>query len=140
MNRWIAAAGVLSTATLLLHVIGGGADVHAPILQGNLSTLLKAYASILWHAITVVLVINSAALLVAAVQTGPRRIIVWLVACQYLGFAGLFIFYGIGRLGTLFLMPQWIIFLAISGFALLGLRAGSSSVDAKTDPMPMKLR
>lgn len=133
MNKWIASAGAFSTATIFLHIIGGGADVHVPILEGDLSVILKAYVSVLWHAVTVILVINSAALLVAAAQESTRRTIVWLVVGQYFGYAGLFIFYGLERLGTILLMPQWVFFLGISGLALMGLRSTSRPNDTKVE-------
>ena len=49
---------------------------------------------------------------------------VWLVVAQYLGFAGLFLYYGISFLGNITELPQWTVFLAISVMIWLGMRAG----------------
>lgn len=62
MSKSILLAAIISTITIGLHIVGGGKEVHEPILDANLTTILKAYTSILWHAVTVVLIINSVAL------------------------------------------------------------------------------
>jgi len=121
MNYWILSSGILSIGTMFLHIIGGGREVHVPVLESELSTGLKAILSIIWHAITAILAINGAALLWAAASPELQKPLVLLVSFQYLAFAILFIFYGWIRLGTLLPMPQWIIFIALAGLALAGL-------------------
>jgi len=127
MNRWILMSGILSTLVIFLHVIGGGNDVHKPVLDSELSVLLKAYSSILWHAVTVVLLVNSAALIIAAMNSDLRHALVYMVASQYLAFAGVFIFYGLSRLATVATMPQWVTFIVIPAIALWGLRVRDNS-------------
>jgi hypothetical protein len=124
MNKWIFAAGVLSSITFGIHVFAGGSDVHEPLLATGLSALLKTYISMLWHGVTAVLLINSAALLVAAFHRHLERPIVWAVVLQYIAYGGLFFGYGLAYLGTAWTTPQWLGFLAISMLAMAGLRIG----------------
>ncbi len=125
MNKWILAAGTLSALTLAVHVFAGGPDVHNPMLAlaGAFPDVLKTFISVMWHAVTVILAIDSVALLLATRYSRPQKALVWLVCCQYVAFAALFVFYGAFHLGSLLLMPQWIVFLLISGLAIAGLRA-----------------
>lgn len=122
MNKIIVFAAALSMATFFLHVIGGGAEVHAPMLESDLSLKLKAFASILWHFVSVVLFINSFVLYFAARHPAICGPLVLVVTAQYLSASGLFLFYGAARLGTLWVMPQWIIFSVMVAICLLGLR------------------
>lgn len=120
MSKSILLAAVISTITIGLHVYGGGIEVHQPILSANLTPILKAYVSILWHAVTVILVINSIGLFLTAFKPIQLKSLSLLISLQYLAFAGLFIFYGLSQLGTLFIMPQWIIFICMSALIFLG--------------------
>lgn len=119
MDYWMLAAAGLSAVLLLAHVIGGGRDVHVPMLESELGTLLKAYVSIIWHAATALLAIGSVALLWAALGKGDGMAIAILM--QYLAVAGLFLFYGVSRLKSIWVMPQWTAFLLISALGGVGL-------------------
>lgn len=125
MNKWILAAGTLSALTLAVHVFAGGPDVHDAmlVLAGAFPDVLKTFISVMWHAVTLILAINSAALLLAMRQSPSQKALVWFVCCQYLAFAALFVLYGALQLGSLLLLPQWIVFVLISGLAITGLRA-----------------
>ncbi len=109
MNNWIMAAGTLSGLTCLAHVIGGGKEVHHPMLNSPLSPLLKGYASVLWHMVTVVLVTDTVALLLVASGQASTGVL-QLIFLQSIGFTALFIGYGMSRHGNLTTMPQWIAF------------------------------
>ena len=122
MNYWNAAAGVLSSVTLAVHLFAGGPEVHDPLLAAGPSVILQTYITVLWHAVSVILAINSLVLLAAARRTQMGPWPVWLVCAQYAAYAGLFIAYGSRNLGTLMETPQWIIFLLIAGLALCGTR------------------
>lgn len=121
MNPWILVAAGLSAMTVLVHLFAGGQEVHEPILASCLSVPLKAYGSILWPAVTIVLAVNSAALLLAARTGELQRPLVFLTVGQYAGFAGLFVFYGLTRLESLMPMPQWIVFTLIAVVAIIGI-------------------
>lgn len=123
VNKWLLAASAASMSVFLLHLIGGGVDVHAPTLASAMSDLLKAYASVLWHFASAALLINSVALYLAARRQPLRVALTQLVIAQYLAFAALFMLYGLTRMGSLTVMPQWLLFLPIAALALYGLRA-----------------
>lgn len=130
-NKWIATTAVLSFGLTGVHVIGGGADVHAPLLTSDLSVLLKGYASVLWHAATANLLICSIMLAVACRDVTQHKMLISFVNLQFLAFAGLFLFYGETRLGSVFVMPQWIAFLGLVALALAGLRAERRATTAR---------
>lgn len=120
-NKLLAVAGALSLALTAIHIFGGGPDVHVPLLESNASDVVKGFASVVWHGVTVTLLICSVMLLIAAKSATHRSMLTGLVVVNYLAFTGLFLFYGIIRLGTIFLMPPWIGFLVIVLVALFGL-------------------
>ncbi|MDH5731622.1 MAG: hypothetical protein OEZ58_21785, partial [Gammaproteobacteria bacterium] len=94
-NKTVFVAGVLSGFTLLIHLFAGGPEIHDPVLQSALSSELKAVISVIWHAISFVLLINMIALFSAATSPTLMKPIVIIVSSQYVAFAALFIFYGI---------------------------------------------
>lgn len=124
MNKWILSAAVLSSLTFFVHVFAGGPEVHDPMLAlaKSFPILLQAFVSVMWHAITVILAINSVALLIALRKPDLQNTIVLFVTSQYMAFAALIAFYGLVRLGSMLPMPQWIAFMLISGLAVAGLR------------------
>ncbi len=121
MNKFLLSAAILSFVTLLIHVIAGGQDVHVPFLESALTVENKAIFSVIWHAVTAVLLTSSVALFFASKNHTYRLPIAMFVSAQFSAFALLFVFYGLSRLGTLFLMPQWIIFLTLTSLTLIGL-------------------
>lgn len=122
VNKWAAAAGILSTATIFLHAIGGGREIMVPLQQAGLSEFLTTFVTLLWYGVTVTLTTGSIALFVAALRPAVARPLIAMVAAQYLALAALFIYYGLSHLGNLLEMPQWTIFIVIAGVALFGLR------------------
>jgi len=120
-NKIIVIASLLSFGYTAVHVIGGGADVHVPLLESDISAILKGYVSVLWHAITANMLLCSFMLFLAARKEEVRSLLTGLVIAQYLAYIGLFLFYGITRLGSVILMPPWIGFLVIVTVACIGL-------------------
>lgn len=123
MNLWLLSAAALSFLTTGIHVLAGGPDVHDPLLAADISPVLKVYVSLLWHATSAVLAVNSVALLWASAARRHRQTLAGAVVAQYLAYAGLFIGYGLAYVGTLWQTPQWIVFLLISALALVGLHS-----------------
>ena len=121
---WTRLAAALMGLTFLLHVLSGGPEVHAPLQSALHDPFLAAFAAVLWHAVSVVLAVLAGGLWVLAERRDPA----WEAALSaiQLGFAALFVFYGLTRLGTLVAMPQWLIFLAIPALT----RFGQSRKDA----------
>lgn len=107
-------AGILSLATAVLHVWGGGVEFHKPMLAGGSSDKLKAGFSVIWHEVTAMLVVNGVALLAVVRSPAFGQGLIWLVLLQFLAFAFLFMFYGRTRLKTFWVLPQWTIFAVLS--------------------------
>lgn len=124
MNKFMIAAAALMFATLLAHVFGGGAEIHAPIQASELSPYLRAISAVIWHAITIILLVFSIAL--AGLVKHPNRALERAVIAIQLGFASLFLFYGFRLLGNIIDMPQWIAFILIPGLMMLARRGKSA--------------
>lgn len=108
----------LMAGVVLLHIIGGGAEVHIPIQASELTPTLAAFSAVLWHAVTVALIAFTGALAWMAYR--PNLPLAVAVVVIQLGWAGLFIFYGIQRLDQLMIMPQWIIFTILPALTAFG--------------------
>ena len=121
MNILTLIAALMSALTLGVHTFLGGPEIYDPILGSDLENIFKTIFAVTWHIATTVMIVNSAALLYAAFKPEQRVGIVALVSLQYLAWAGLFIFYGLTRLDSIWPMPQWIAFILIPALALLGL-------------------
>ncbi len=119
MNKPMLAAAAISALTFGLHVIGGGADVHAPIQASTLPLPLRAISAVLWHFVSLILALQALGFLSVA-RTANRDLSLMLIAIQ-IGTAVLFVFYGLTMLGTIWLMPQWTIFLTVAALGLWGL-------------------
>ena len=123
MNKPLFAAACLSIFTFGVHVFLGGPEIHEPLLASNASDLVRAVGSVVWHAISALLLLNSLALFYAAGKSNAARPLVILVVLQYLSFVALFTGYGLARFGSVTIMPQWTGFLIMSALALWGIGA-----------------
>jgi len=121
MNKWIAAAALLSSVLAAAHIFGGTPEFLVPIVASALADDVRAVAAIVWHATSVLLVVNSV-VLTGAVLGRPWGQGVGLVAVQYLGFVGLFLYYGVAYLGNITDLPQWTAFIVIAGLIGVGMR------------------
>lgn len=133
MNKTIAVAATLSLATVFLHVLGGGPEIHVPLLAAAPNVTLGAFITVLWHFVTVILLINSGALGLAAVRPDWRTPLAVLVSGQCFAAAILFLFYGWTRLDSVMMMPQWLLFVGIGGLAIAGLRPSRGPRGAAVD-------
>lgn len=115
---WTRFAAALMGVTVMIHLFAGGPDVHAPLQAALPDPGLAAFAAVLWHAVSVVLVMLTFGLWVLA----ERRDLAFeaVLSGIQIGFAAIFLFYGLTRLGTFSLMPQWVIFLAIPALTRFG--------------------
>jgi hypothetical protein len=118
MSKTLFAAGCLSLFTTAVHVFLGGPEIHEPLLASDASELVRAVGSVVWHAITAILFLNSLALFHAARNPIVARPLAALICVQYVAFTVLFIGYGLARFGSVFVMPQWTGFLVMSLLAL----------------------
>jgi hypothetical protein len=121
MNAWLLASGIAALLLDLIHVFPGGREIHRPMVASTLAIHERAVWSIVWHGVTVVLALGGIALIAAAVTPEQAMALAALPIAIFLGFAGLFLFYGLTRLGTVRTLPQWVPFLIISGLGIAGL-------------------
>jgi hypothetical protein len=130
LNKYLIAASCLSVFTFCVHVFVGGPEIHEPLLASNASDLVRAVGSVIWHAISAMLFLNSCALAYAARNNQTAIPVVLLVVAQYLAFVLLFTGYGFARFGTVLVMPQWTGFLTISLLAIWGIKFGRAEPQA----------
>ena len=116
--NWTRLAAALMGLTVLLHVFAGGPEVHDPLQVALSDPFLAAFAAVLWHMVTVALVVLAGGLWVLAQRHDPA--LEAILSGIQLGFAAVFIFYGLTRLGTVILMNQWTIFLIIPALTRFG--------------------
>ncbi len=128
MNRWIFSASILSGLTVLIHTFAGEALFHTPALLSNLSIENKMVLSVIWHGITCVLALSFVALTLAIRSTHDKNSLLIFIATQYAAIAALFVGFGLFRLGSLIVMPQWIILLAIAALTLMGTRINNTKI------------
>lgn len=112
------AAAVLMALTTLVHVFLGGPEVMVPARAAPLPRLVRTVLDVVWHGVTVVLLCLAAALGWLAFHDNAA--LLWMVCGIQIGFAGLFVWYGLTRLRSLWPMPQWIIFMAVPALAIWG--------------------
>lgn len=117
-NPWLLASSGLMALTAGVHAFAGGPEFYAPLRAGTLDPVVTAGFSVIWHVITVLLVALAIGLVVLTRARNPA--LFWMIAGLQLGFSILFIGYGLADLGTLWLMPQWVIFLLILSLMTVG--------------------
>lgn len=106
--------------TIVAHVFGGGPQYHQPFRESDMALELRSMSSVLWHFVTIMLVVFAAALAWLAYQRNTA--LAWFTIASQVGFAGVFLYYGLTDLQSPWPMPQWIVFLLIPALTLLGLR------------------
>jgi hypothetical protein len=116
--NWTRLAAALMGLTVLIHVFGGGPEVHDPLQVALSDPFLAAFAAVLWHMVTVALVVLAGGLWVLAKRHDSA--LEAILSGIQLGFAAVFVFYGLTRLGTVMPMNQWIIFLIIPALTRFG--------------------
>ena len=119
---WCFCAAALSLFIGVLHVIGGGAEFHVPALASDLPPAWKAAFSSVWHEVTALLILNSVFLLAAGLTWRRNAMALLLMLLLNVSFAVLFFGYGIMRLGSPWVLLQWVLFAPLSlliGLALI---------------------
>ncbi len=120
MNIPITIAGAIMVLTTGVHVFAGGPEYH-DVYQTVLPTAhLASMAAVLWHAITINLIVFAVAYFWLAQH--PSRPLMIALAAMQIGWIGLFLFYGTSMLGSLWPMPQWVIFSATVLLTIYGAR------------------
>lgn len=113
-------AALIMGATVFLHLFGGGPQYHDAFLVSLSDSELKSMASILWHAVTIMLAVFTFSLIYLA-RHKNIALELTLAAIQVC-FSLAFLWYGWKDLGTIWPMPQWVIFLSIVVLTFFGQR------------------
>ncbi len=121
MNIWLASAGVASLLTCGIHVVMGEREIHVPMLDSKMHPTIIPVWTVVWHMVSVLLAMNGIWLLLAASDPALALAYASLPIATSVATAGLFLFYGIKRLGNIWMNPQWVLFVAIAGLGLIGL-------------------
>ena len=111
-------AAVLTAATFCIHVFSGGPEIHRPIQNSALAPILRCISAVLWHGISIVLLVFALAL--AWMAWHPNLPLAVTMIVIQLGFAGLFLYYGLRITGSVWPAPQWVIFIGLSGLIAWG--------------------
>lgn len=112
--------------TTLVHAFVGGPEVYAPVRISALDPLTRSVTSVVWHVVTAQLALLAVGLYWVSAHRNPA--LEAMIGAMQLSFVVLFIGYGLGDLGSLWMMPQWTIFLAGLGLMVLAGR-GQSGAD-----------
>jgi hypothetical protein len=121
MNRFLIAAAAGAAGTTALHLIGGEADVHAPLLALTDGGEMALYVSVLWHGVSAMLLLCALTFGLAARDPQRHRLAVLLAAGLMLALGAVFLAYGVARLGSVWVAPQWVLLVPIGVLGALGM-------------------
>ena len=111
-NRPMFAASLIMGCAAFIHFFAGGLEIYDPLRSSSQDMLVISVLSVVWHFVSVQLVLMALALYHLA-RHPNRALFVFLLATQ-IGFTLLFLGYGTVDMGSLMPMPQWTIFLAVA--------------------------
>ncbi len=125
-NKYWITAGILNLITFFLHLIGGQLDLVNPMLETSLSVEKSAQLVGAWNMVTIILIATSYILLSAGFgkKYSANIELIKMVGYLNLSFCLPFIiagfYYGL-------LVPQWIFFLPIGIFIMIGLKKNTEN-------------
>lgn len=120
-NKYWIIAGALNLLTFFLHLIGGQIDLVNPMINTSLSIEQSSQLVGAWNIVTIILLATSYILLSAgfgkkySTNTEMIKLIGYLNLLFCLPFIIAGFYYGL-------LVPQWILFLPIGIFTMIGLK------------------
>lgn len=124
LSWWFLAAGILSLFTSAIHVLAGTPEIMSPLLASTLPPGVKGVVDVMWHQITVLLLLGSGASILAAKRTAWRLPVALLIGGHFALIAVLFLVLGAIWFSSLWPMPQWVLFGAMAILLLVGWRRG----------------
>lgn len=120
MNAYYLMAAGLSLLVSIVHLFAGTPEIMQPVLTSNVPSDVKSTQLVVWHAVSLFLVLTTIALVWMAKN---KNAALWsFVMAMQLGFVGLFVVLNVSMHGALLVMPQWTVFLAIAGLMAIGHR------------------
>lgn len=122
MNWMLIVAGLIAVATTMGHVILGGKQFLAPMLQLSFDAVAKRTLYAAWHYITVSIGLAAAVLLTLGVMQELGLLAAKVIAIQFALYAVVCIVLGAtaGFRKGVFKMFQWVFFIPIAVLAWLG--------------------
>jgi len=125
-NIYFIIAGFLNLFTFILHLVGGQIDLVNPMIETSLSVEKSSQLVGAWNMVTIVLLATSYVLLMAGFNKKYNANKELLTFVSYLNLVFCFPFVIAGFYYGL-LVPQWIFFLPIAIFSILGLKKMSTN-------------
>ncbi|MBW1601545.1 hypothetical protein JJV70_05365 [Streptomyces sp. JJ66] len=122
MNGWLFAAGSLAAATTLIHVIAGGRDVVRPLLGSSMEAEPRRTLHVVWHFVTVDLLLSAVALIVLALRAEPNVPLALFIAAHYVAYTAAFLVgtLTVGWSRPLLRLPQWMLLLPVGTLTVIG--------------------
>ena len=120
LNKPLLFASLIMGVTCLVHVFAGGPELYDPLRLSDLSVSARATFSVVWHFTTMQLFLLTIGLLYLALFA--NKALFAFVLTTVIGFAALFIGYGLHDLGSVWPLPQWIAFALCAGCMMWGMR------------------
>lgn len=124
-NKYWIIAGILNLTTFFLHLIGGQIDLVKPMVESSLSLDKSSQLVGAWNMVTIILFATSYILLSAGFGKKHSTSTEMIKLIGYLNLSFCFPFIITGFYYGL-LVPQWIFFLPIGVFTMIGLKKVSS--------------
>lgn len=106
--------------TFLVHVFIGGPELYVPLRASSLTSIEWSTFSVVWHFASMQLFLLAVVLFYLARYRNSALFAVTLATV--IGFAGLFIGYGLVDLGSVLPMPQWTAFVIVATLMIWGER------------------
>ena len=119
-NKYWITAGILNLITFFLHLIGGQLDLVNPMIESSLSIEQSSQLVGAWNMVTIILLVTSYILLSAGLGKKYSTNTEMIKLIGYLNLLFCLPFIITGFYYTL-LVPQWIFFLPIGIFTMVGL-------------------
>lgn len=128
MNGWLLTAGGIAAMTTCVHATAGGRSVVRPLLGSAVAAEPKRTLHVVWHMVTVDLLLSSLALLACAFMTAPSTALVLFIAVQYVAYAAVFLIVTSAAdwPRPLLRLPQWMLLLPVGILALIGSGCGGT--------------
>ncbi|MEV0342503.1 hypothetical protein AB0H49_26085 [Nocardia sp. NPDC050713] len=123
MNGWLLGAGIAAAAVAAVHVIAGHVDPVRPLLDSALPDVPKRTMHVVWHWVSVDLVLTAITLIVLAVaEPSGTELVALLTALHFAAYSVVFVVIAAALPGPrrLLRLPQWILLAPIALLALVG--------------------
>lgn len=109
MSKLIWGASALMALTSAVHIFAGTSEIMQPIRAADLHPIVIQTAMVVWHVISLLLILMTLALAYLARQ--PNAALWAFIIAIQLSFTVVFLYYTLTGFGALFALPQWTVFL-----------------------------